>query len=71
MFADLGDDSSSPDSQSPLVASQDTDLLAAATVRSGEEATQAKVPRRSRMQRYERELDEWFAQLAAAEDVGQ
>ena len=70
VFADLGDDSSSSDDGSPLLASQDTDVLAAATVRSGEEATQAKVPRRSRLQRYERGLDDWFAQLAA-EDVGQ
>ena len=42
-------------------------LQAAATVRPSEEATQAKVARRSRLLRYERELDDWFAELAAEE----
>mgnify|MGYP006976516756 CR=1 FL=1 len=50
-----------------LAGSQDKDLLTAVAVPPSEEATQAKVPRRSRMQRYERELDEWFAELAAEE----
>jgi hypothetical protein len=27
-----------------------------------------KIPRRSRMERFERELDAWFAELAAVED---
>ena len=31
-------------------------------------ARQARVPRRSRMERFERELDAWFAELAAAEE---
>jgi len=70
VFAEWGDDSSNSDSQSPLVAAKDGDLLAAATVRPSEEATQARVPRRSRLQRYERDLDAWFAELAV-EEAGQ
>jgi hypothetical protein len=61
-FAELGDDGALQ-----LAGSQDKDLLTAVAVPPSEEATQAKVPRRSRMQRYERELDEWFAELAAEE----
>jgi hypothetical protein len=47
-----------------LLESQDDGVLAAERVRSSDEAAQAKVPRRSRLQRYERELDDWFAELA-------
>lgn len=45
-------------------------LRAVAAVRPSDEATLAKVPRRSRLQRYEREQDAWFAELAA-EEAGQ
>ncbi len=74
MFADLGGDSDSQDSAdgaSQRLASKDGGLLAVAAVKSGEEATQARVPRRSRMQRYERELDAWFAQLAEVDESGE
>ena len=67
VFADLGDDSASQDSAdgtSPLLESRGDDLLAVATARPSEEATQARVPRRSRLQRYEREVDAWFDGLA-------
>jgi autotransporter-associated beta strand protein len=47
-----------------------SERLAAATVRPSEEATQARVPRRSRLQRFERELDAWFAELEEGEDRG-
>ena len=40
---------------------QQSFLPATAAVNSGEEATQANVPRRSRLQRYEQKLDAWFA----------
>ena len=73
LFADLGGDSDEEDRReagtSTLLESRGDDLRAAAAVRSGEEATQAKVPRRSRMQRYERDLDAWFAELAVGEAV--
>jgi hypothetical protein len=63
VFADLGRDSDE-ELTSLLLESKDQGPRAAAAVRSGEEATQARVPRRSRMQRYERDLDAWFAELA-------
>ena len=67
MFADLGDDSASQDGADgtpPLLESRGDDLLAAATARPSEEAAQARVPRRSRLPRYEREVDAWFDDLA-------
>ena len=72
VFADLGRDDgteqdSSEDGASQLLASKDGERLAAATIRAGEEAAQARVPRRSRLQRYEREVDAWFAEQAAVE----
>jgi hypothetical protein len=63
VFAGLGADGSE-DTSSALLASEEGGLLAVATSRPSEEATQARVPRRSRLQRYERELDAWFAELA-------
>ena len=42
----------------------------ARTAKSGEDATQARVPRRSKMERFERELDTWFAELAEEEAAG-
>ena len=74
MFEALGrndrtGDDSSEQTGSALLESADGGLLAARSAKSGEEATQARVPRRSRMDRFERELDEWFAELAAEENV--
>jgi len=67
VFADL-ERGGSEESGSLLLESQDTGVLAAATVRSSDEAVQARVPRRHRLERFERDLDTWFAQLAAAEE---
>jgi len=64
VFGQLGDDSSSEDSSTELLESQDEGLLVAAATRPSEEAAQAKVTRRSRLQ------DAWFAELAA-EEAGQ
>jgi hypothetical protein len=65
VFADLGNASlDSAGGTSPLLESRGDDLLAVATARPGEEAAQARVPRRSRLQRYEREVDAWFDGLA-------
>ena len=74
-FADLGrseggDTGVGEYATSPLLESADRDLPAAATVKSSDEATQARVPRRTRLHRNESELDDCFAQLAAAEDEG-
>jgi autotransporter-associated beta strand protein len=75
VFADLGqNDRTASDSSdaavSALLESAQDGLLAARIAKSGEEATQARVPRRSRMERFERELDEWFAELAAEGTAG-
>ena len=59
------------DGTAPLFESDGNEDLAAATVRLSEEATQTPVPRRSRLQRYERELDAWFAELAAESQDGE
>ena len=67
VFAEL---ESSDEASSVLwEAPQGTDVLAAA-LKSSDEATQARVPGRSRLERYERELDECYAQLAAAGEEG-
>jgi len=69
-FAELGrDDSTAEDGgrehvASALLESKDEELLAAARAESSRETPQAKVPRRSRLERFERELDDWFAELA-------
>ncbi len=72
VFSNLGragltaqDDSAAGGSE--LLSSQDEDLLAAASVLADEEATKTRVPRRSRMQRFERDRDAWFAELATEE----
>jgi len=71
VFAELGNDLDSQDnSATELLESRDEGLLVAAATRPSEEATQARIPRRSRLQRYERDLDAWFAELAA-EEAGQ
>jgi len=67
VFADLGRDSSD-DGILQLLSSENAELIAAATVKSGQERSQARVPRRSRMQRIERELDAWFAEWATHGD---
>jgi hypothetical protein len=68
VFADLGRGGGEVLSPALLESTEET-LLAGATVKSGEEPAQARVPRRSRMQRFEREFDACFAELAA-EDGG-
>jgi len=70
-FADLGreempEPADSDDGAWPLLASQDGDELPVATVKAAQEVAQANVPRRSRMEQFERELDKWFAELATA-----
>jgi autotransporter-associated beta strand protein len=67
LFAELVQESDD-DGTSELLEANVGDLLAARTAKSGERAAQARVPRRSRMERYERELDAWFAELVAAEE---
>ena len=72
VFSNLGRDglTAQDDSavgRSELLASQDQDLLAAASVLADEEAAKTRVPRRSRLQRFERDLDAWFAELATEE----
>jgi hypothetical protein len=71
VFAQLDRESASLDGESETVStwlqSAADGLWAARATRSGEETTQARVPRRSRMPRFERELDAWFAELAAEE----
>jgi hypothetical protein len=74
VFADLGrKERTAADSSNAavlaLLESVDDGLLDARIARSSAEATQARVPRRSRMERFERELDTWFAKLAAEEEV--
>jgi len=68
VFADLGGDADWQDRNEEtalaLLESKDDGVLAAERVRSSDEAAQARVPRRSRLDRYERELDDWFAELA-------
>ena len=69
-FADWGrdgwvDEDGAEDGLAGRLSSQGVELLAAATVPAGEEAGQAKVARRSRLQRSERDLEGWFAELAA------
>jgi hypothetical protein len=60
---------SSEEATTELLPSADDGLLAVRTAKSGDEVTQARVPRRSRMERFERDLDAWFAELAT-EEVG-
>jgi hypothetical protein len=72
VFSNLGRDGLTAQDDSTvgrleLVASQDQDLLAASSVLADEESTKTRVPRRSRMQRFERDLDAWFAELATEE----
>jgi hypothetical protein len=66
-FADLGGDADWQDRNEEttlaLLESQDDAVLAAERVRSSDEAAQARVPRRSWLQRCERERDAWFAEL--------
>jgi len=67
VFAEWRDDSALQDSTggtSPLQASLGEDLPAAGAARPTLETAQARVPRRSRLPRYEREVDAWFDALA-------
>ena len=54
-----------------MLESKEDEVLAAAAVQAGEKATQAKIPRRSRLQRFERELDDWFAEVGAVVEKGE
>jgi len=54
------------DVSASLLESRDIELLAARMVKSDEQTREDRVPRR-RLQRYELELDDWFAELAAEE----
>ena len=68
VFADLGREAGEDDTM-PLLVSQDGDeTLLAATGKSSEEAAPVRVLRRRRPERFEHELDAWFAQLSAAEE---
>jgi len=67
VFAELGRDAGE-DAPLPLLDSQAGEALLAATVKSSDEAAQARIPRRHRLERFEHELDVWFAQLSAAEE---
>ena len=71
VFAQWGDDSASSadgsDAVSPLLQADDESLLAARMARTDEETARARVPRRRLTPRFERELDGWFAELAAEE----
>jgi hypothetical protein len=76
VFAEIGRNGGTAEDRgeeavSELLASTDGGLLAARTAKSGEETFQARVPRRSQMQRFERELDTWFAELAVADGKGE
>ncbi len=72
LFADLGRDRTEEDDDadrtSPLLAVQEAEVFTAARIRPSEEATQARVPRRGRVPRYEREVDAWFDGLAREVD---
>jgi len=75
VYAELGRDSGDEadetgDLSASLLDSVDDSLLAAQIAKSNEEPGQAQVPRRSRLERFERELDTWFAELAAEEAAG-
>ncbi len=67
VFADLGRDAGEDDPLA-LLDSQAGEALLAATVKSSDEAAPARVPRCHRLERFEHELDVWFAQLSAAEE---
>jgi len=67
VFAELGWDGSEQRS-SALLESRDGEALAVASLGSSAEAAQARVPRCSRLQRYECELDECFAQFTLSEE---
>jgi len=76
VFADWGQDDLLEEEgdeagQLQRLPSQSPDLLAAVLVQSGEDAEEAAVPRRSRLQRYERDLDAWFTELAAESQEGE
>ena len=74
VYAELGRDSgeheADGDVSASLLESVDDGLLAAQIAKASEQPGQARVPRRSRLERFERDLDAWFAELAAEEPVG-
>ena len=68
---DSGEENPGDDAITASLLDPATDTLHAAQIaKSSEEASQARVPRRSRLERFERELDAWFAELAAEEAGG-
>jgi len=76
VFADWGHDDLLEEEgdearESPCLPSQSPDLLAAVLVQSSEDAEETSLPRRSRLQRYERDLDAWFTELMAEESIPQ
>ncbi len=67
VFADLGRDAGE-DEALPWLASQAGEALLATAINQGDEAAQIRIPRRHRLERFEHDLDAWFAQLSAAEE---
>ena len=72
VFAGVGDGAAVSDEgsdfASTLLPADEDVLLAARNAKSSAETAWARVPRRNRMPRFERDLDAWFAELAAEED---
>ncbi len=73
VFADWGQDDLLEEEgdeagQLQRLPSQSLEVLVAVLVQSGEDGEDATFPRRSRLQRYERGLDDWFAELAAGDE---
>jgi len=66
VFADLGRDAGEDDRLPWLESEAGDETLVAATVKSSDEAAQARIPRRHRLERFEHELDACFAELALA-----
>jgi hypothetical protein len=66
VFADL-EQNDSQIGASGLLESGGDALLARLPLRAGERATEVRFSRRSRMERYQREWDAWFAELAERE----
>ena len=64
VFADLGRDAGEDDRLPWLESEAEDETLVAATVKSSDEAAQARIPRRHCLERFEHELDACFAQLA-------
>jgi len=68
VFADLGRDGSEDDTLPLLEPEEGDETLVAGTVKSSDEAAQIRIPRRHRLERFEHDLDAWFAQLSADDE---